>query len=124
MGLAGVEGNGQTEFVGAIIGTEDAEAGSIRLLGKEIAHRTVRHRRNSGIGYVPQDRQQEGLLLFAPLWENAALGHQTRPPFANGRWFDRLPHVSEPKQSAAGSMYALPILKSPLTRCLAAINRS
>ena len=84
VGLAGVEGNGQTEFVGAIIGTEDAEAGSIRLLGKEIAHRTVRHRRNSGIGYVPQDRQQEGLLLFAPLWENAALGHQTRPPFANG----------------------------------------
>ena len=89
VGLAGVEGNGQTEFVGAIIGTEDAEGGSIRLLGEEIAHRTVRHRRNSGIGYVPQDRQQEGLLLFAPLWENAALGHQTRPPFANGRWFDR-----------------------------------
>ena len=89
VGLAGVEGNGQTEFVGAIIGTEDAEGGSIRLLGKEIAHRTVRHRRNSGIGYIPQDRQQEGLLLFAPLWENAALGHQTRPPFANGRWFDR-----------------------------------
>jgi len=89
VGLAGVEGNGQTEFVGAIIGTEDIEAGSIRLLGKEIAHSTVRHRRNAGIGYVPQDRQEEGLLLFAPLWENAALGHQTRKPFANGRWFDR-----------------------------------
>ncbi|MDE0699670.1 MAG: ABC transporter ATP-binding protein [Acidimicrobiaceae bacterium] len=89
VGLAGVEGNGQNEFVGAIIGTEEVQAGSIRLLGEEIAHSTVRHRRNCGIGYVPQDRQQEGLLLFAPLWENAALGHQSKPPFANGRWFDR-----------------------------------
>ena len=89
VGIAGVEGNGQTEFVGAIIGTEDVAAGSIQLLGKDIAHSSVRNRRNSGIGYVPQDRQTEGLLLFAPLWENAALGHQTRPPFANGRWFDR-----------------------------------
>ena len=89
VGLAGVEGNGQNEFVGAIIGTEEVQAGSIRLLGKEIADTTVRRRRNSGIGYVPQDRQQEGLLLSAPLWENAALGHQTKKPFANGRWFDR-----------------------------------
>lgn len=89
VGLAGVEGNGQTELVAAIIGTQEVEAGSIRLLGEDIAHTSVRYRRNSGIGYVPQDRQQEGLLLFAPLWENAALGHQTRPPFANGRWFDR-----------------------------------
>ena len=89
VGLAGVEGNGQTEFVGAVIGTEEVEAGSIRLLGEEISGASVRRRRDSGIGYVPQDRQQEGLLLFAPLWENAALGHQTRPPFANGRWFDR-----------------------------------
>lgn len=89
VGIAGVEGNGQTELVGAIIGTEKVAAGSIRLLGEDISHSSVRNRRNSGIGYVPQDRQQEGLLLFAPLWENAALGHQTRPPFANGRWFDR-----------------------------------
>ena len=89
VGLAGVEGNGQTEFVGAIIGTEEAAAGSIKLLGQEIAQRSVRERRDSGIGYVPQDRHTEGLLLFAPLWENAALGHQTKAPFANGRWFDR-----------------------------------
>lgn len=90
VGVAGVEGNGQTELVGAIIGTEPVGKGSIKLRGKEIAHSSVRKRRVAGIGYVPQDRQQEGLLLYAPLWENAALGHQTKPPFANGRWFDRL----------------------------------
>ena len=89
VGLAGVEGNGQTELVGAIIGTQPTASGSIRLLNVEIADQTVRKRRNAGVGYIPQDRQQEGLLLFAPLWENAALGHQTKPPFANGRWFDR-----------------------------------
>ena len=90
VGIAGVEGNGQTELVNAIIGTQPVASGSICLLNKEIAHSNVRKRRNAGIGYIPQDRQQEGLLLFAPLWENAALGHQTKAPFAHGRWFDRL----------------------------------
>jgi simple sugar transport system ATP-binding protein len=41
------------------------------------------------VGYIPQDRQRYGLLLEAPLWENAALGHQTTPPFAKGPWIDR-----------------------------------
>ena len=41
------------------------------------------------MSYVPQDRHREGLLLTAPLWENAALGHQTQAPYANGIWIDR-----------------------------------
>ncbi len=89
VGVAGVEGNGQSELVNAIIGTEQPAAGVIELLGEDITHQSVRHRREGGIGYVPQDRHHEGLLLSAPLWENAALGHQTKPPFANGAWFDR-----------------------------------
>ncbi len=89
VGVAGVEGNGQTELVNAILGTQHATAGSITLLGEDITHSSVRHRRESGVGYVPQDRHHEGLLLSAPLWENAALGHQTKAPFANGPWFDR-----------------------------------
>jgi len=89
VGVAGVEGNGQTELVNAILGTEPASGGTVSLLGEDITHSTVRHRREAGIGYVPQDRHHEGLLLSAPLWENAALGHQTKAPFANGPWFDR-----------------------------------
>ena len=86
LGIAGVEGNGQGELVDAIIGTADAAAGSIKLLGTDITSMSVRKRREAGIGYVPEDRHQEGLMLDAPLWENAALGHQTQAPYGS-RWF-------------------------------------
>ena len=89
VGVAGVEGNGQAELVDAIIGTRHLASGSIEMLGDDITHTSVRHRRENGIGYIPQDRQREGLLLSAPLWENAALGHQTKAPFSHGFWMDR-----------------------------------
>lgn len=86
VGIAGVEGNGQGELVDAIIGTANAAKGSINLMGNDITHASVRHRRESGVGYVPEDRHHEGLLLESPLWENAALGHQTQAPYGT-RWF-------------------------------------
>ncbi len=89
VGIAGVEGNGQHELVSAIIGTIEPAAGTVSLNGNDLAHRSVRERREAGIAYVPQDRHAEGLLLDAPLWENAALGHQTEEPFAKGVWIDR-----------------------------------
>ena len=89
VGIAGVEGNGQAELVDAIIGTQRASAGTIRVLDDDVTRWSVRKRRESGLGYVPQDRHHEGLLLDHPLWENAALGHQTRPPFAKGLFIDR-----------------------------------
>ena len=89
VGIAGVEGNGQTELVDVIIGTRHVSTGTINLLGEDVSDRSVRHRRNSGLGYVPQDRHRDGLLLAAPLWENAALGHQTKTPYSRGPWLDR-----------------------------------
>ena len=89
VGIAGVEGNGQSELIDAIIGTETLAAGTIALVGDDITNWSVRRRREAGIAYVPQDRQAEGLLLNSPLWENAALGHQTKPPYAKGWWIDR-----------------------------------
>ena len=89
VGIAGVEGNGQSELIGAIIGTEQLTTGTITLIGEDITRWPVRDRREAGIGYVPQDRTSEGLLLNSPLWENAALGHQTQRPFTKGWWFDR-----------------------------------
>lgn len=89
LGIAGVEGNGQSELVDALLGITHQSAGTITLLGDDISTESVRHRREAGIGYVPQDRHREGLLLNAPLWENAALGHQTKRPFSKGLWFDR-----------------------------------
>jgi ABC-type uncharacterized transport system ATPase subunit len=89
VGVAGVEGNGQTEFVEALIGALTPASGSIHLFDDDITHTTVRHRRAKGIGLVPQDRHEEGLLLEAPLWANAALGHQMTDRFSHGMWFDR-----------------------------------
>ncbi len=89
LGIAGVEGNGQHELVGAILGTQKISVGEIYLMGKGISNFSVRARRENGLGYIPQDRQEEGLLLTAPLWENAAIGHQTSRPFSTGwrQWF-------------------------------------
>ncbi|MEM9200108.1 MAG: ABC transporter ATP-binding protein [Actinomycetota bacterium] len=86
VGIAGVEGNGQSELVDAIIGTAEVAEGSIEFLGSDITNLSVRHRREAGLAYVPEDRHHEGLLLSSPLWENAALGHQTQRPFGSRWW--------------------------------------
>lgn len=85
LGIAGVEGNGQAELVDAIVGTAAVSKGLVELLGDDITSMSVRKRREAGIAYVPEDRHHEGLMLQAPLWENAALGHQTQKPFGS-RW--------------------------------------
>ncbi|HEV7209040.1 MAG TPA: ABC transporter ATP-binding protein, partial [Mycobacteriales bacterium] len=74
VGIAGVEGNGQSELVEALIGLRPA-AGRVLLAGADISTWSTRRRRAAGIGYVPEDRQRQGLLLGAPLWENRLLGH-------------------------------------------------
>ena len=89
LGVAGIEGNGQSELIDAIIGITEPTAGRITVLGEDITRASVRHRREAGIGFVPQDRTADGLLLDAMLWENAALGHQTQRPFSKGFWMDR-----------------------------------
>ncbi|MCY4067699.1 MAG: ABC transporter ATP-binding protein [Acidimicrobiaceae bacterium] len=89
VGIAGVEGNGQAELVNAIIGTAESAQGSIRMLGRDITGSSVRARRELGLGYVPQDRHQDGLLLGFSLWENSTLGHQTEEPYSRGPWLNR-----------------------------------
>ena len=89
LGIAGVEGNGQTELVESLVGMRQPQRGVVRLGEEDISHWTTRERRESGIGYIPEDRQRHGLLLDAPLWENRILGHQTRPPAVKGFWLNR-----------------------------------
>ncbi|QGG96038.1 ATP-binding cassette domain-containing protein [Actinomarinicola tropica] len=89
LGIAGVEGNGQHELINAILGIDDPAAGTIRLGDQDITHWSTRDRRDAGIGYIPQDRHREGLLLASPLWENVMLGHQARAPYSKGPWIDR-----------------------------------
>ncbi|WP_392973264.1 ABC transporter ATP-binding protein [Streptomyces sp. LN245] len=88
MGIAGVEGNGQTELIDALIGLKAADSGVIRFAGDDITGLSTRKRRENGIGYIPEDRHRHGLLLEAPLWENRILGHVTEKPNAKGVWID------------------------------------
>jgi general nucleoside transport system ATP-binding protein len=88
VGIAGVEGNGQGELVEALIGLRGGAGGNVRLGDVDITGWSTRDRREAGIGYIPEDRTERGLLLSAPLWENVMLGHQTSKPFASGPWID------------------------------------
>ena len=90
VGVAGVEGNGQSELIAAVMGLADVIDGEVHLGDVDITSWSTRHRRQEGMACVPEDRQRDGLLLDAPLWENAALGQQTEAPFANGLFFDRI----------------------------------
>ncbi|TXS11921.1 ABC transporter ATP-binding protein [Streptomyces sp. adm13(2018)] len=80
LGIAGVEGNGQTELIETLMGMATPDAGVITLDGVDISKVSVRKRREGGIGYIPEDRHRHGLLLEAPLWENRILGHVTEEP--------------------------------------------
>jgi simple sugar transport system ATP-binding protein len=89
LGIAGVEGNGQTEIVETIMGMRIPTSGTVRLGSQDVTRWHTRKLRESGIGYIPEDRQRHGLLLDSPLWENRILGHQTRAPSAKGPWINR-----------------------------------
>jgi general nucleoside transport system ATP-binding protein len=81
-GIAGVEGNGQSELVRAIAEGADVESGEILLKGENITPWPVRRRREAGIAHIPEDRQKYGLLLSFSLAQNLALGRHHKPPFA------------------------------------------
>ncbi|MBT2545619.1 ABC transporter ATP-binding protein [Streptomyces sp. ISL-44] len=80
LGIAGVEGNGQTELIEALMGMSIPDGGTITLDGTDISTTVTRKRREGGIGYIPEDRHRHGLLLESPLWENRILGHVTEAP--------------------------------------------
>ncbi|MEV7871329.1 ABC transporter ATP-binding protein [Streptomyces sp. NPDC088124] len=88
LGIAGVEGNGQTELIEALMGMRDPDGGVITLGTEDISHAPTRKRRENGIGYIPEDRHRHGLLLESPLWENRILGHVTEPPNSRGGLLD------------------------------------
>jgi general nucleoside transport system ATP-binding protein len=90
VGIAGVEGNGQSELLDAIMGLRSLKAGRISVAGRPIDKLSTRARRDAGIGYIPEDRQKDGICLPAPLWENVMLGHQSSTPFSVRGWINRI----------------------------------
>jgi len=83
LGVAGVQGNGQTELVEALTGLRAVEGGEVHILGTETTHATPRKILEEGVAHVPEDRQRDGLVLSYPLLDNLVLNTYYLPPFAD-----------------------------------------
>jgi len=83
VGIAGVDGNGQTELIYAITGLARAESGTITVNGKDVTRMNVKERIVAGIGHVPEDRHRHGLVLDFTVGENFALKSYDRAPFSS-----------------------------------------
>ncbi len=101
VGVAGVEGNGQTELVEAIMGLREA-TGQVLLEGEDLRGVHTIERRLRGVGYIPEDRQRDGMVLAFPLWENVLLGHQGGPPFVRRGFVDRAMIKERTKEIVTG----------------------
>jgi general nucleoside transport system ATP-binding protein len=84
LGIAGVQGNGQTELVEAITGLRPVEGGHVRLLGQEVTGATPRRVLEAGVAHVPEDRHRHGLVLSYPIADNMVLSTYYHEPFAHG----------------------------------------
>ena len=84
LGIAGVQGNGQTELVEALTGLRKIESGMVKILGKDTSHALPREITEAGTAHVPEDRQQDGLVLSFPVVDNLVLNTYYLPPFAKG----------------------------------------
>ena len=80
VGIAGVDGNGQTELIDAITGLTHVESGRIEAAGKDITNASPRESLDAGAGHIPEDRQRRGLVLDFSLAENIALHDYDRAP--------------------------------------------
>ena len=79
--VAGVQGNGQTELTEALLGLQDHVTGSVKLEGKELLGRSVRKILDAGVGFIPEDRQVDGLVPGFTIAENLMLNRSFKSPF-------------------------------------------
>jgi general nucleoside transport system ATP-binding protein len=95
--IAGVQGNGQTELAEALLGLTPALTGSMRLDGKLLSGLTPGETIDAGLGFVPEDRRQDGCIPTFTVAENLILNHYDEPPYARGIALD----LSKVRQNAA-----------------------
>ncbi len=82
--IAGIDGNGQTEFVGALTGLDDISSGKITLCGNDITKKSIRYKNTHGMSHIPEDRHKHGLVLDYTLEENMILQRYFEPAFQSG----------------------------------------
>lgn len=88
LGIAGVDGNGQSELAEVISGLQHASEGSILLDGQEIKGKSIRDIISMGLGYIPEDRHKTGLVLDFSVSENLILKNQDSKPYKKNLFFD------------------------------------
>jgi general nucleoside transport system ATP-binding protein len=86
VGLAGVDGNGQSELIDALTGLRKASAGRVLVGGKDVTDDNARDHLDEGLGHIPEDRQRRGLVLEFSLAENCALHDYAKPPVSRFGW--------------------------------------
>jgi ABC-type uncharacterized transport system ATPase subunit len=86
VGIAGVDGNGQSELIDALTGLRKPSGGSVRVGGRELTTESARHHYDEGLGHIPEDRHRRGLVLDFTLAENLALHDYEKEPFARLGW--------------------------------------
>jgi simple sugar transport system ATP-binding protein len=87
VGIAGIEGNGQTELIEALSGLAKATAGRVEFTRKDVTNNSARELKEIGVAHIPEDRHKRGLLLHSDLAENSILGVHYRPPVAAAAGF-------------------------------------
>ena len=95
VGLAGVDGNGQTELVEILTGLKKAESGSVTMLGTDIFNKTPREVFQYGVSSIPADRQKHGLVLDFSVEDNLILQHFEEEPFSSRGFLNRGPIRSQ-----------------------------
>ena len=132
-GIAGVQGNGQTELIEAITGLKKSVGGKVHLLGKNVTNQTPRALTHTGLAHVPEDRQKHGLVLSFPIDTNLILETYDEEPFSDGWWihpeairvnaeklvqeFDvRTPSINTPVSSLSGGNQQKVIIARELSR--------
>jgi general nucleoside transport system ATP-binding protein len=86
VGIAGVDGNGQTELIDSVTGLRRPESGTIELAGVDVTRESAREHFDDGLGHVPEDRQRRGLVLDFAIAENIALHEFRTPPSSRFGW--------------------------------------
>ena len=133
LGVAGVQGNGQTELVEVLTGLRPATDGQVRVLGTDVTNASPRFITELGTAHVPENRHKDGLVLTAPVCDNLILCNYYQPPFARGVVMDeekivenaearvqefdvRTPSVYLPAESLSGGNQQKVIVARELSR--------
>ncbi len=116
--LAGIDGNGQTEFVYGLTGLEPLVSGSVKMLGEDITKAKIRERSLKGMSHIPEDRHKHGLVLDYSLEDNLVLQRYFEPEFTNKAGFLRRDNIRKYAEKLIGE-YDIRSGQGPVTKARA-----